>query len=75
MGISNVKEILEKDFIYAKENIARKLKENVEILNECINGLRSGKSEEIDRNINRIKRACDIVIKCSQLVDNADNSR
>ena len=65
MGISNVKEILEKDFMYAKENVARKLKQNVEILNECINGLRSRKSEEIDRNINQIKRACDIVLKCS----------
>ena len=42
-----VKESLERDFRYAKENIARKLKENVEILNECINGLKADKKEEI----------------------------
>ena len=69
-----VKESLERDFRYAKENIARKLKENVEILNECINGLKADKKEEIERTIIKIKRATEIVIRCSQLVDNPEST-
>ena len=50
------------------------MKENVEILNECINGLKNDRKEDIERTIIQIKRATDIVIRCSKLVDNPEST-
>jgi hypothetical protein len=46
----------------------------VDILNECINGLKTDKKEDIERTIIQIKKATDIVIRCSQLVDNSESA-
>jgi tRNA threonylcarbamoyladenosine modification (KEOPS) complex Cgi121 subunit len=55
--------------------MARRLKENVEILNNCINALRSNNNAEIDRNVDIIKKASEIVLKCSQIVDHAEDKQ
>lgn len=47
----------------------------MEILNECINGLKNDKKEDIERTIIQIKRATDIVIRCSMLVDDPESTK
>jgi len=46
----------------------------VEILNECINGLKNDRKEDIERTVTQIKRATDIVIRSSKLVDNPEST-
>jgi hypothetical protein len=75
MTISNVGEVLKQDYEYTKENIGRRLNENVEILNNCISALRGNKSSEIERDVSLIKKAADIVLKCSQIVDQGEKSK
>jgi hypothetical protein len=75
MTISNVGEVLKQDYEYTKENIGRRLAENVEILNNCISALRGNKSHEIERDVNIIKKSSEIVLKCAQLVDQTENSK
>lgn len=74
MTISNVGEGLKQDYEYTKDNIGRRLAENVEILNNCISALKGNKTNEIERDVILIKKAADIVLKCSQIVDQAENS-
>lgn len=74
MTISNVGEVLKQDYEYTKENIGRRLTENVEILNNCISNLKGNKTSEIERDVTLIKKAADIVLKCSQIVDQGENS-
>lgn len=57
MKISNVGETLQQDYEFTKENIGRRLTENVEILNNCIGALRENKTSEIERDLSLIKRA------------------
>ena len=47
----------------------------MEILNECINGLKNDKKEDVERTIIQIKRAIDIVLRCSQLVDDPESTK
>ena len=46
----------------------------MEILNECINGLKNDRKEDIERTVTQIKRATDIVIRSSKLVDNPEST-
>jgi hypothetical protein len=57
MKIRNVGDVLKQDYEYTKENIGRRLIENVGILNNCINALKENKTNEIERDLNLIKRA------------------
>ncbi len=73
MKISNVEDVLRQDYQYTKENIGRRLIENVEILNNCINALKENKTNEIERDVNLIRRAAQMVLKCSQCVQQGEN--
>ena len=72
MKIENLQENLAEDYKYAKESIGRRLRENVEILKNCISALKSDKSDEINKNLDNIKKATNIVLQCSQIVDEND---
>jgi hypothetical protein len=69
MKIENLQENLADDYKYAKESLGRKLRENEEILKNCIIALNNDKSDEINRNLDNIKKAINIVLQCSQIVD------
>jgi hypothetical protein len=65
-------ENLAEDYKYAIENIRRRLIENVEILKNCIDALKSDRSDEINKNLDNIKKAAHMVLQCSQIVDRTD---
>jgi hypothetical protein len=65
-------ENLAEDYKYAKEYIGRRLRENVEILKNCIEALKSNRSDEINKNLDNIKKAAHMVLQCSQIVDQTD---
>jgi sugar-specific transcriptional regulator TrmB len=65
---------LKEDYEYAKENISRKLKDNVEILKSCILALKTNKNDEIYKNLENIKKATAVVVQCSKIVDDSENS-
>jgi hypothetical protein len=69
MKIENLQENLADDYRYAKESLGRKLRENEEILKNCIIALKSDKSDEINRNLDNTKKAINMVLQCSQIVD------
>jgi hypothetical protein len=69
MKIDNIEDNLAEYYKYVKESIGRKLRENEEILKNGIIALKSDKSEEINRNLDNIKKAINIVLQCSQIVD------
>ena len=70
--IENLEENLAEDYKFAKESIGRRLRENVEILRSCIAALKSDKSDEINKNLDNIKKATNMVLQCSQIVDQGD---
>jgi hypothetical protein len=74
MGVSNLKENLGDYYNYAIKNVTQSLKENEAILRNSIADLKSNRKDEIYKNVENIKKATMIVIQCSQLVDNSEES-
>lgn len=72
MKIENLEEGLTDDYRFAMESIARKLRENVDILNSCITALKNDKNEEIYKNLDNIKKATNVVLQCSQIVGESE---
>jgi hypothetical protein len=72
MKVENLEESLADDYAYAKASIARKLRENVDILKSCIAALKSDKDNEIYKNLDNIKKATMVVLQCSQIVDESE---
>jgi hypothetical protein len=72
MKIENIEENLADDYKFAKESIGRKLRENEETLKNAVLALKSDRSDEINRNLDNIKKAINMVLQCSQIVDQGD---
>jgi hypothetical protein len=72
MKIENIEEGLTDDYRFAMESIGRKLRENVDILNNCITALKSDKNEEIYKSLDNIKKATNVVLQCSQIVGESE---
>jgi hypothetical protein len=74
MRIDCLADSLKEDYDFAKETVARKLKENVDVLKTYIVDLKNKKNEEILRNLNKFKKASMVVLQCSKIVEGAENS-
>jgi hypothetical protein len=65
MTINKVSDELMDDYSQTKDSMGRKLKENQEFLEKCIKALKNNKIDEIERDIDLIRGASEIVLKLS----------